>query len=239
MDSPSSLLAALNCRDNVHLVIGTNPLAATRCGQSLSAGAHPILIAPKGAELHYALQKQVDEGLVKWHKRSFEDADLVSLGRQEVDGVVDAVFVTFGSRDPLSKFVLAISSHDVQANLQAFTLLHYAVETVSPSTLSMLLNSAPFPSCRHIPTALYRLASPPTAAAASWLLASAVTLLLHYLRISALLALVSATFDAVSMPKIALPCRTIPPRPTTHTIKTHASTVSLPRRMQRTAAHAG
>lgn len=108
MDSPSSLLTALNCRDNVHLVIGTNPLAATRCGQSLGAGAHPILIAPEGAELHYALQKRVDEGSVQWHKKSFQDADLLTLGREEVDGVVDAVFVTFGSRDPMSLHIASL-----------------------------------------------------------------------------------------------------------------------------------
>ncbi|KAM0426258.1 hypothetical protein ACHAPT_008611 [Fusarium lateritium] len=106
--SPTSLLAALNCRDNIHLVIGTNPLAATRCGQSLNAGARPILIAPEGAELHYALQKRIDEGLVQWHKKPFEDADLLRLGRQEVDGVVDAVFVTTGPRDATSLHIAAL-----------------------------------------------------------------------------------------------------------------------------------
>ncbi|EEU40450.1 uncharacterized protein NECHADRAFT_32349 [Fusarium vanettenii 77-13-4] len=106
--SPTSLLAALNCRDNIHLVIGTNPLAATRCGQSLNAGARPILIAPEGAELHYALQKRIDEGLVQWHKKTFEDADLLRLGREEVDGVVDAVFVTSGPRDPSSLHIAAL-----------------------------------------------------------------------------------------------------------------------------------
>ncbi|KAK2676252.1 Tetrapyrrole methylase, subdomain 2 [Fusarium oxysporum f. sp. vasinfectum] len=99
---PSSLLAALNCRGNTHLVIGTNPLAATRCTQSLSSGARPILIAPEGSELHYALQKKIDDGSVQWHKKQFEDADLLRLGREEVDGVVDAVFVTSGPRDPQS-----------------------------------------------------------------------------------------------------------------------------------------
>ncbi|KAI5467795.1 tetrapyrrole methylase [Mariannaea sp. PMI_226] len=99
---PNSLLAALNCKDNIHLVIGTNPLAATRCGQSLNAGARPILIAPETSELHYSLQKRIDDGEVKWHKKTFEDEDLLRLGREEVEGVVDAVFVTSGIRDPLS-----------------------------------------------------------------------------------------------------------------------------------------
>lgn len=100
---PASILAALNCRDNIHLVIGTNPLAATRCGQSLNAGAHPILIAPEGSELHYSLQKRVDDGSVKWEKKIFEDEDLLRLGREEVGGVVDGVFVTSGPRDPTSE----------------------------------------------------------------------------------------------------------------------------------------
>lgn len=101
----NSLLAGLSCKDNVHLVIGTNPLAASRCAQSLSAGALPILIAPEGSELHYGLQGKIDSGSVKWVKKEFEQDDLFRLGRDEVDRVVDAVFVTggFGSRDANSR----------------------------------------------------------------------------------------------------------------------------------------
>ncbi|CAM1506358.1 Fc.00g059990.m01.CDS01 [Cosmosporella sp. VM-42] len=104
----TAILAALNCRDNVHLVIGTNPLAATRCGQALNAGAHPILIAPEGSELHYSLQKKIDDGEVKWEKKTFEDGDLLRLGREEVGGVVDTVFVTSGPRDPMSSHISAL-----------------------------------------------------------------------------------------------------------------------------------
>ena len=93
------LLAGLNSQSNIHLIIGTNPLASTRCTQSLNAGAHPILIAPEGAELHYGLQKHIDAGDLKWEKKVFEDADLFRLGREEIDHVVDAVFVTLASRD--------------------------------------------------------------------------------------------------------------------------------------------
>lgn len=103
----TSLLAALNCRDTIHLIIGTNPLAASRCGQSLSAGATPILIAPDTAELHYGLAKRIESGEVAWHKKAFEDNDLFTLGREELGHVVDAVFVTSGPRDPMS----TISSH--------------------------------------------------------------------------------------------------------------------------------
>lgn len=98
-----SMLAALNCRGNVHLIVGTNPLAATRCGQSLSAGATPILIAPETSELHYGLARRIDAGEVVWHKKAFHDDDLFTLGREDVGRTVDAVFVTSGARDPLSE----------------------------------------------------------------------------------------------------------------------------------------
>ncbi|RYP74049.1 hypothetical protein DL771_003238 [Monosporascus sp. 5C6A] len=103
-----SMLAAIDARSQVHLVIGSNPLAAARCAQSLGAGAKPVLIAPETAELHYALQRRVDDGEVRWVKKQFEDADLFALGREEVDRVVDAVFVTSGPRDPLSTHISAL-----------------------------------------------------------------------------------------------------------------------------------
>ncbi|XXH02591.1 hypothetical protein Hte_008969 [Hypoxylon texense] len=97
-----SMLTATDARSHIHLIVGSNPLAAARCGQSLSAGASPILLAPDTAELHYTLQKRVDDGEVKWIKENFQDDHLLTLGREEIGHVVDAVFVTSGPRDPLS-----------------------------------------------------------------------------------------------------------------------------------------
>lgn len=91
---PTSLLAGLTCIDHIHLIVGTNPLASSRVTQSLAAGAHPIVLGSPGAEIHYALQKRIDDGLVKLESKEFEDEDLFRLGREEVGGVVDAVFVT-------------------------------------------------------------------------------------------------------------------------------------------------
>ncbi|SPO00252.1 related to siroheme synthase (Uroporphyrin-III C-methyltransferase) [Cephalotrichum gorgonifer] len=108
MDPPNALLAALNCASATHLVIGSNPLAATRCTQSLGAGAHPVVVAPPAADVHYALQKHVDAGAVKRIEREFRDDDLFTLGREEVGGVVDAVFVTVGPRDPLCTHISAL-----------------------------------------------------------------------------------------------------------------------------------
>ncbi|KAH0491661.1 hypothetical protein TgHK011_003082 [Trichoderma gracile] len=105
----NSMLAGLNCTDNIHLVVGTNPLAAARCVQSLAAGAHPIVVAPETAELHYGLQRRIDDGSVKWVREAFADEHLFRLGREEVGGVVDAVFVTAGgSREELGPHISSL-----------------------------------------------------------------------------------------------------------------------------------
>ena len=101
--APMSLLTAVDSSSHIHLIVGSNPLAAARCAKSLEVGAKPLLIAPETAELHYALQKRIDSGGVQWLQKTFEDEDVLRLGRQEVNGVVDAVFVTSGPRDALSE----------------------------------------------------------------------------------------------------------------------------------------
>jgi uroporphyrin-III C-methyltransferase len=98
-----SLLTSIDSTGHIHLIIGSNPLAAARCAKSLEVGAKPLLIAPDTVELHYALQKRIDNGEVVWLKKPFEDEDVLRLGREEINGVVDAVFVTSGPRDPLSR----------------------------------------------------------------------------------------------------------------------------------------
>jgi uroporphyrin-III C-methyltransferase len=97
-----ALLTAVDARDHIHLIIGSNALAGARCSRSIEVGARPKLVAPPSASLHYGTTKRIEEGKVEWIKRSFLDSDLTSLGRDEVDGVVDAVFVTLGTRDALS-----------------------------------------------------------------------------------------------------------------------------------------
>jgi uroporphyrin-III C-methyltransferase len=114
----TSLLAALDCRGHIHLVLGTNPLAATRCGQSLSAGARPVLVAPATSILHYALQNRIDAGEVTWVRKAFEDDDLLTLGREEVGGVVDAVFVTSAGTGKQEQHVAALCRrHRIPVNV--------------------------------------------------------------------------------------------------------------------------
>ena len=88
------LLTALDSAGHVHLVVGSNPLASARCSKSIEVGAKPKVIAPADSDVHYVLAKRIEDGEVEWIKKSFEDTDLSTLGRDEVDNVVDAVFVT-------------------------------------------------------------------------------------------------------------------------------------------------
>lgn len=98
-----ALLTAVDCANHVHLIIGSNPLAGARCSRSLEVGAKPKLIAPEASSLHYGLLKRVDAGELEWIKRDFRDEDLQTLGREEVDHFVDAVFITLGPKHPDSQ----------------------------------------------------------------------------------------------------------------------------------------
>lgn len=100
---PAPLLAAVNAESQVHLIVGADPLAAARCTKSHEAGAKPIIIAPETGNLQYTLSDRIADGSAQWVRREFEDTDLTTLGRDEVDHVVDMVFVTLGGRHPLSR----------------------------------------------------------------------------------------------------------------------------------------
>jgi uroporphyrin-III C-methyltransferase len=97
------LLTAHDATGHVHLVVGANPLAAARCAKSLEVGAQPIVVVPETTPIHYSLQKRIDEGQVRHIARQFWDEALQTLGRLEVGGVVDAVFVTHGGKSALSR----------------------------------------------------------------------------------------------------------------------------------------
>ena len=195
-ETPNVLLAGLICRGSVHLVVGTNPLAAARCAQSLRAGARPILVAPAATDLHYGLQAKINDGSVKWEQKTLEDGDLFRLGREEVGGVVDAVFLTTGSRDtstffyslclffPLC-FCVVCQLFNLKKGRRSEKRLTNTNKTLTsppcasataPSTSSTLPTSAPSPCCPPTPTGRSRSASRPTAAGASSPRASAARL---------------------------------------------------------------
>ncbi|KAJ6264144.1 hypothetical protein Dda_0286 [Drechslerella dactyloides] len=91
-----ALLTAVSCVSHVHLIVGGNALASARCTRSLEVGAVVKVVAPSDVELHYGLQRRVEDGdaRVEVIRRAFQERDLTTLGRDEVDAVVDAVFVT-------------------------------------------------------------------------------------------------------------------------------------------------
>jgi uroporphyrin-III C-methyltransferase len=61
-----------------------------------------VLIAPPTDDVHFSLTKAIEDGQVRWIQREFEEQDLNTLGREEVDGYVDAVFGTLPVHDPLT-----------------------------------------------------------------------------------------------------------------------------------------
>ncbi|CAD0084363.1 unnamed protein product, partial [Aureobasidium vineae] len=117
-----ALLTAVDSINHIHLIVGSNPLAGARCNRALEVGAVPKIIAPEDAQIHYGLAKKIEEGKVEWIKREFQDSDLTSLGRDEVDNVVDAVFVTTAGKGSLSELRIPVNVADAP-NLCTFTLL--------------------------------------------------------------------------------------------------------------------
>ncbi|KAL8633096.1 hypothetical protein Q9189_001174 [Teloschistes chrysophthalmus] len=98
---PALLLTAHDCVGHIHLIVGSNSIANARCAKSIEVGAKPIVIAPQDADIHYALEKRIETGQVEWLKRGFEEDDLTTLGRDDIEKVVDAVFVTLGGKESL------------------------------------------------------------------------------------------------------------------------------------------
>lgn len=101
MTAPA-LLTAVDSTGHVHLIIGTGPIAASRASKSTEVGAAAVVVAPASSQVHYTLAKRIDEGTVRYIQKDLEDNDLQTLGRPEVDNVVDAVFVTTGPRSSLT-----------------------------------------------------------------------------------------------------------------------------------------
>ncbi|EGE08891.1 siroheme synthase [Trichophyton equinum CBS 127.97] len=99
------LLAAIDSNSHIHLIIGSNPLAAARITKSINSGATPILISPPGNKLPSTISERIEAGQVQWIQREFQDSDLLTLGREEVECVVDAVFITLDKTYSLSRYL--------------------------------------------------------------------------------------------------------------------------------------
>ena len=94
------LLTSVDCTQQVHLIVGDNGIAAKRVTRSLEAGATCVLVAPTDIELlHFDLKNLIERQLIRHVQRAFQEDDLKTFGRPEVDGVVDMVFVTLSPQD--------------------------------------------------------------------------------------------------------------------------------------------
>lgn len=128
---PVPLLASLHCEGEVHLVVGASSLLVARLVLSLESGASPILVThgiPVPTLVHDWLTSHPD---VRVLREPWTPGHLTSLGRPEVDHVVDRVFIVL-PKDHLSTAQLAhtacarlripINTADSQA-LSSFTFL--------------------------------------------------------------------------------------------------------------------
>ncbi|AMD19144.1 HBR243Cp [Eremothecium sinecaudum] len=94
------LIASLNTKEEVNLLVGTSSLSQilSRIRSILKSGAKCVLIHPSGAshvkKLHEHFGGETGFQLID---RKFELSNLTSYGRQEVFNVVDRVFVSLGS----------------------------------------------------------------------------------------------------------------------------------------------
>jgi len=97
---PVPLLTSIDCTDQVHLVIGDNGIAAKRVNRSLEAGATCILISPIALEnLHFELRELIKTLKLEFQCKEFYEEALTTLGREQVNHVVDMVFVTLSPLD--------------------------------------------------------------------------------------------------------------------------------------------
>lgn len=101
-NSVAPLMTAWKSGSQVHLIVGSSSLAGARCAKSIEVGAKPIIVAPETADMHFSLSEHIANGSANWINHDFQDTDLTTLGREEVDHVVDLVFVTLGANNPLS-----------------------------------------------------------------------------------------------------------------------------------------
>jgi uroporphyrin-III C-methyltransferase len=102
---PVPLLTSVDCSQQVHLIVGDNGIAAKRVTRSLEAGATCVLITPTDVErLHFDLKNLIERKAMTHARREFQEDDLMTFGRKEVDGVVDMVFVTLSPQDDKGTF---------------------------------------------------------------------------------------------------------------------------------------
>lgn len=170
----TGLLTSNNCQGQVHLIVGSNAIAAARAQKSIEAGAMVKVLALEtegGAELHYGLRRRIEDGEVEWVRRKFVERDLETLGRKEVDGVVDLVWVTVEEKG-VGEFSSVLGS-SMSLGVVALTCIQYhrfrhgVNVSAYPSTAWILQRTVHSLSYPHMRPDRSTLASQPLATAAS------------------------------------------------------------------------
>jgi uroporphyrin-III C-methyltransferase len=100
---PVPLLTSVDCTQQVHLIVGDNGIAAERVTRSLEAGATCVLITPT-EQLHFDLKSLIEGKKITHVQREIQEDDLKTFGREEVEGVVDMIFVTLSPQDKTGTF---------------------------------------------------------------------------------------------------------------------------------------
>lgn len=122
------LLSAVDCEEEIHLIIGAlgGNITYQRALKSIQVGAKPLLVHDADV-IDANLQSLVEQDMLQWNQKKFEMDDLQKLGRLEVDGVVDKVFVIESNikqeiYQVCKKLRIPINTYQSQ-NLSTFTLL--------------------------------------------------------------------------------------------------------------------
>lgn len=84
------MLTNWNCQGEIHLVVGTGGITHHRVKSIIEAGALPVIITDTKSDI-------IDETVPQYEK-TFEVSDLYR-GREEVDGIVDKVFVNLSDSE--------------------------------------------------------------------------------------------------------------------------------------------
>jgi len=93
----AKLLVSLNSNGEVHGVIGDSPVAFLRVATIIESGAKAIIWATSDELFPPSIKQHIDDGNVQFIRSDYEFENLTagvsSYGRDDVDGVIDRLFV--------------------------------------------------------------------------------------------------------------------------------------------------
>jgi uroporphyrin-III C-methyltransferase len=93
----SKLLISLNSHDEVHGVIGDSPVAYLRVATIIESGAKAIIWATTDELFPPSVKQHIDDGNLRFIRSDYDFENLTgevsSCGRDDIDGVIDRLFV--------------------------------------------------------------------------------------------------------------------------------------------------